>query len=504
MLPTTEAELDEALAALTPEQLEADICKESFFEFFCAFWHTIEAVELKLNWHIRYLCDQLQEVYELWESKRAQPDVLINVPPGTSKSTTVTQLFPAWLWVRKPSIRLISSSFNAALSISHSTKTRLCLKSPKFQQLYPGLIEFQDDQDGKTDYRNTALGQRYSTSTTGGPTGNHADFIIIDDPLNPQKAASEAALLSASDHLKTLATRTTDPERTVKIMVMQRISEKDPAGEWLTSGRPLRHICLPGELTKDKQTGVVGKQVRPTYLKEEYVDGLLDPIRRPRHVLQGLKVALGSYAYAGQVQQMPAPDEGGILKKAWFHTITYPDFLKVPGASAAVWHGDADTAYTDQQKNDPSALLISTYIGQTLYVRFVEEMWLEFPALKKKLPELLATHDAATAQSKLHVEPKASGKSVVQDLKAITQLNVVEAPTPDGDKRSRVNTASAFIESGRVVLIDGSWNEKLINQAAAFPTAAHDDMLDCLTQAIRRYQPVGNKPITTYQSFRPQ
>jgi predicted phage terminase large subunit-like protein len=503
LLPTTEAEFDEALAALTPDQLEADICKESFFEFFCAFWHTIEAVELKLNWHIRYLCDQLQEVYELWAAKRTQPDVLINVPPGTSKSTTVTQLFPAWLWVRQPSIRLISSSFNAALSISHSTKTRLCLKSPKFQRLYPGLVAFQDDQDGKTDYRNTALGQRYSTSTTGGPTGNHADFIIIDDPLNPQKAASEAALLSASDHLKTLATRTTDPERTVKIMVMQRISEKDPAGEWLASGRPLRHICLPGELTKDKQTGVVGKQVRPAYLKEEYVDGLLDPIRRPRHVLQGLKVALGSYAYAGQVQQLPAPDEGGILKKAWFRTITYADFLKLPGAASAIWHGDADTAYTDSQKNDPSALLISTYIGQTLYVSYVDEMWLEMPALKRRLPIDLATHNAATAQSKLYVEPKASGKSVVQELRDITQLNVVEAPTPDGDKRSRVNTASPFIEAGRVVLIDGSWNEKLINQAAAFPTAAHDDMLDCLTQAIRRHTATGGAPITHYQSFRP-
>jgi phage terminase large subunit-like protein len=226
-------------------------------------------------------------------------------------------------------------------------------------------------------------------------------------------------LVAASSHLKTLATRTTDPERTVKIMVMQRIAEKDPAGEWLASGKPLRHICLPGELIKDEQTGIIGKQVRPAYLKEEYIDGLLDPIRRPRPVLRDLKIALGSYAYAGQVQQLPAPDEGGILKKAWFRTISYPDFLKVPGASNAIWHGDADTAYTDQQKNDPSALLVSAYIGQTLYVSFVEEMWLELPGLKKKLPELLATHGATTAQSKLHVEPKASGKSVVQELKVL-------------------------------------------------------------------------------------
>jgi predicted phage terminase large subunit-like protein len=80
---------------------------------------------------------------------------------------------------------------------------------------------------------------------------------------------------------------------------------------------------------------------------------------------------------------------------------------------------------------------------------------------------------------------------------------VVEAPTPDGDKRSRVNTASPFIEAGRVVLIDGSWNEKLINQAAAFPTAAHDDMLDCLTQAIRRHT-TGGTPKTIFQIIQPQ
>jgi predicted phage terminase large subunit-like protein len=272
----------------------------------------------------------------------------------------------------------------------------------------------------------------------------------------------------------------------VKIMVMQRISEKDPAGEWLASGRELRHICLPGELTTDAKTGEVGKQVRPASLKDEYVDGLLDPIRRPRAVLAGLKVALGSYAYAGQVQQLPAPDEGGILKKAWFPTIGWPEFLaKHPEALA--WLFDADTAYTESQKNDPSALMSSVYLGQTLFVRNAQEMWLEMPQLKKALPTQLAQH-GYTHLSKLYVEPKASGKTVVQVLRDETELNIVEAPTPTGSKMERVNAAAPFIEAGRVVLIDGSWNDAFISQCAGFPTAAHDDMLDCLTQAIARAQ----------------
>jgi predicted phage terminase large subunit-like protein len=474
----------------------AETCRRRFYLFFLEMWETIEAVELVPNWHIEYICDQLQEVYETWERGEAQADVLINVPPGSTKSTMVTQLFPAWLWVRKPSLRILSSSFTASLSISHSVKTRLCLNSPKFNRLYPGHLTLQDDQNGKTDYRNTALGQRFSTSTgTGGAMGNHADVIIIDDPLDPQAGAGEAGRLAAESHLKTLTTRKTDKARTVTILVMQRIHEKDPAGLWQGSGKPLRHICLPGELTKDAKTQELGKQVRPAELKARYTDGLLDPRRLNRIALAGLKVSLGSYGYAGQVQQLPSPEEGGILKKAWFKTMTWAQFLEVPGAQHAIWNGDLDTAYTADTKNDPTALLIVCYLGQTLYVRFAGEFWLELPALKRKLVEVLPTLGFGRL-SKLHIEPKAAGLSVAQELRAMSQLNIVLAPAPVADKTARVNTASPFIEALRVVLLVDApgapvgWDDAFISQSAGFPTAAHDDMLDMLTQGIARH----NKP----------
>jgi predicted phage terminase large subunit-like protein len=482
------AELD-LLPEVSDDELLASICEESFFEFFLEFWETIEAVELVPNWHIKYLCDELQDVYNVWARKENQADVLINVPPGTSKSTTVTQLFPAWLWLKNSGIRILSSSHTAPLAISHSVKSRQCLKSPKFQRLWPGLIEFQDDQDGKTDYRNKGLGQRFSTSTgTGGAMGNHADFIIIDDPINPQAGQSEAGRAAAEDHLKTLATRKTDKARTVTILVMQRIHESDPAGIWLKSGKALRHICLPGELPSDPEKARA--MVKPVALIDRYTEGLLDSRRLGRVVLAGLKITLGSYGYAGQVMQIPAPDEGGMLKKAWFHIKTWEEFQQVPGAKHATWHADADTAYTANQQNDPTAVLLSCYLGQTLYVRHVSEHWLELPQLKKKLPEVVAAN-GFTSTSKLHVEPKASGISVMQELRAGTQLNVVAAPTPGADKITRVNTASPFIEAGRVVLVQAPglpWNvEAFISQASTFPNAAHDDMLDCLTQAIDRY-----------------
>src|SRR5690606_3272583 len=170
------------LPNLNPDLALGELCKRSFYRFFLEMWETIETVELVPNWHIKYICDELQDVYETWEAGEAQDDVLINVPPGSSKSTIITQTFPAWLWVRNPSIRVISSSYSGDLATAHAVKTRDMLRSDKFNRLYPNLIEFKHDTDGKTHYKNTKNGERLVTYTVGRVIGMHGDFIISDDP----------------------------------------------------------------------------------------------------------------------------------------------------------------------------------------------------------------------------------------------------------------------------------------------------------------------------------
>lgn len=457
--------------------ISAELCRRSFYEFFLEFWETIEAVELVPNWHIKFLCDRLQQCFETWKRGESQPDLVINVPPGTSKSTSCTQLFPAWLWVVEPSMRIISSSYSGDLSTAHAVKSRDCLKSDKFQQYFPGLIEFKQDSDGKTAYKNTKKGERYTTSTGGAVTGVHGDCIIIDDPINPKKAASDVERTTANKHVnETLSTRKTDKKRTFTILIMQRLHEKDPTGEWLKKkAGKVDHICLPGEESD---------LVKPAHLRAKYYMGLLDANRLDREALDKLRTDLGSYGYAGQISQNPAPDGGGILKRNWFGKITYADFLQKYG-TRPVWQFDADTAYTEDQENDPTGMLASCYIDNTLYIREASQAWLELPELVKALPEFVK-RNGYTPQSKLHIEPKASGKSTSQTLRRTTALNIVEAPAPKDDKVTRVNNAAPFVEAGRAVLIDGSWNEDFLHQCATFPKGEHDDMLDCMVQAIER------------------
>ena len=86
----------------------------------------------------------------------------------------------------------------------------------------------------------------------------------------------------------------------------------------------------------------------------------------------------------------------------------------------------------------------------------------------------------------MYVEPKASGKSIVQTLIRETGLNIREDKPPTKDKVARVQDISATLESGRVSMLKGEWNEEFIDQLTKFPSARHDDMVDCLVMAVNK------------------
>jgi predicted phage terminase large subunit-like protein len=462
------------------EALEAELCRRDFYFFLKSFWDVIIPDEFKENWHIQYLCSELQKVGErVFNREEKEYDLIINVPPGTSKSTIVTIMFPVWCWVRDARLKIISASYSESLSTQHSIKSRDLLKSDKFQRLFPGLIEFKYDSDGKTLYENTKGGSRITTSVGGSVTGLHAHIICLDDLLNPKKAASEVERKNANDWIdNTISTRKVDKKITPTILVMQRLHETDCTGHILAKEGRVKHICLPAELSED---------VQPEDLKEKYVDGLLDPVRLSREILEESKLNLGSLAYAGQFQQRPAPEEGGILKKEHFKVISRDEFLKmVPNP---VFNSYIDPAYTAKKTNDPTALMSACIHNHCLYILDVEEVWKELPDLIKFI-KVFAERNGHNHKSRVYVEPKASGLSVVQSLKE-SELNVIESESPKDDKVTRAHGIAPFIEAGKCHLVGSSettWIKKFLDQCTMFPFAAHDDIVDTLIMAVMNVQ----------------
>ncbi len=463
--------LEELLSSeIDIDALAADVCRGSFYKFLQEFWPEIINEAPIWNWHIKYLCDVIQDVIEriarrepaLWEY------IILNVSPGSSKSTIISVAAPIWAWVVDPSIRSICSSYAGDISIDLADKSRRIFWSDKFKRYFP-KIEIDKENEAKSHFKNLTGGERYATSVGSAITGIHAHLLIVDDPINPTQASSEPARITANKFIdETLSTRKVDKLVTATIIVQQRLHEDDTTGHLLASGRNILHICLPAEESDD---------VKPAELRKYYKNGLFDPIRLNRTAIANLRQQLGSYAASSQLDQRPSPAAGGMLKKEWFEIVD----RHVP--KNAVIKFKIDTAYTKKQLNDPSGLLAYFMEGNVMYIVNAEEQYLEFPELKKYLPNYVTRH-GYSHRSTIKIEPKASGKTVVQELKAETKLNVLEDRVPKDDKVTRANAAAPTCESGRVKLIYGPWNDYFLNQIAAFPNGKHDEVIDNLSSAV--------------------
>jgi len=465
--------------AILALQVVADECRKSLFYFVQTFWDVIIAEKPVYNWHIPYLCDELQKLSVCIINREPKPyDLIINIPPGTTKSTLVSVMWPCWLWINDPSIRIISNSYSGILSNDLASKSKDIINSDKFKTLFPNVV-IRRDMSGKQHYANTANGFRYATSTGATITGFHAHVIINDDPQNPKQAESEPLREQANEHTKTLSSRKVDKANTPVVTIMQRLHDEDVTGFLLKrKADNIKHICLPAELSDF---------VSPSELAARYVDGLLDPLRLGRHTLQEAKIDLGSRGYAGQYEQRPTVAGGNIIKEGWFQHVSKVDFGIMRNREPI--HFFLDTAYDKKNKSDnnPTGIIGACRIRNNIYITCAAKLYKEFPDLIRFLPDYMAAHDFDKTRSTLRIEPKANGKSVSQQLKEVTDLNVAYTPSPSDDKATRLHAVSPKVECGRVYLVDGDWNEEFVDEVCGFPNKPHDEYVDLLGYAINYF-----------------
>ena len=457
--------------------LEKKLSEMSFYEFFKAAWHIVEpAVPLSTNWHHKYICDTLQEECErIIAQKPKTKDIIINVPFRSTKSLIVTVMFPVWAWIKSPKLRFITSSYSAALSIELATKSRDIIFSDWFKRRWGDVFHIKKDQNLKERYENNHVGMRRATSVGGTVTGQGGDFLIVDDPLSPQMANSATERENANEWYRTtFYSRLNQADIGVRIIIMQRVHEEDLSGFLLDKETRFnyKHICIPAT---NEDGNIKPKELEKFYDKES---GLFWTDRFSKEVLNDYKSALGTYGYAGQLQQTPTPLDSGMIHKDWFKIDRY-------SKDDATVNFVIDPAYTANQKNDPSALLAYTYKENKWQIVDCINVHKEFPELVKFIPQWVKKN-GYTTKSRIYVEPKASGKSIVQTLIRETGLNVKEDKPPTKDKVARVSDISASLESGRVSLLNGDWNREFLDQLTRFPAAKHDDMVDCLVMAVNK------------------
>jgi predicted phage terminase large subunit-like protein len=460
------------------KQLQKEIFENSYHEFFKWCFKILFPNEVYSdNFHIEYLCGILQEEVErIIRKEEKGEDIIINIPPRTSKSLIASVCLNAWAWILDPTIPFICVSFDEDLSYKNSQQSKDIIKSPEYQSLFGDKFKIRSDEDSKGHWMNDKGGFRLSKTTGGNVTGHKGCIIIVDDPQNP--LTSDSLVLRQkviAYYTQSLYNRLTPANLGIRLIIMQRLHEEDLTG-YLLKKNPdkYRHICLPAKLSE---------LVSPSNLKSFYKDSLLDPLRLPPKVLSSFLETLGSGSYAGQYEQSPKPKEGNILKEKWFEIVEPKSLLR--DAKLSPIHFYVDPAYTSKQENDPTGILACYFQDGFHYTLDAKEVWLEFPELIKFLgKDGYVGRFEYCSQSKIKIEPKASGLSVIQQLRKITNLNVIEGVSPKDDKITRANSISPTVEGGRCKLVKGDYIEGFLSQLTTFPNSTHDDLVDVFVASV--------------------
>lgn len=456
-------------------ELEAEALAEDLGGFIEQAWPLVEpATPFISNWHIRAIAEHLEAV-----SRGEIRRLIINIPPRHMKSLAVSVFWPTWLWTTRPEIRWLFASYAQKLSIRDSLKCRRLIDSRWYQDRWSDVFQLTGDQNEKTRFENDRTGYRIATSVGGTATGEGGDIIVIDDPHKADEAESDVMREAVLDwHDGTMSTRLNDPRVGAEVIIMQRVHEADLAGHLLARGG-WEHLCLPAEY--EPTHPFVWPDDPRTHPGE-----LLWPDRVGQPELDELKETLGSYRAAGQLQQRPAPLEGGILKRSWWQYYGAVDDLRLDGVMQS-W----DTAWKDKQTSDYTVGQVWGWKGANRYLLAQVRERMDEPTVKREIRSLSAWVAETFQGFDIHpvvVESANVGPDIVADLRR--SLPGIQARQVRGDKTQRAHAVAPQLEAGQVFLPGydehsaPAFAQDLVTECASFPNAAYDDQVDAMTQAL--------------------
>lgn len=442
-----------------------------FHGFLREAWPYIDPAEFVDNWHIGAVAEHLEDV-AFGRTRR----LIVNEPPRHMKSIEVSVAWPAWIWslistsaLTGPGVAFLAMSYAHSLSVRDNVKCRRLIESPWYQALWGDRFQLTSDQNTKIRYDNDRGGYRIASSIDGMGTGEGGNIITVDDPLSAKDANSDAARKAVNDWWDgTMSTRLNDPKTGAFVIVMQRLHEDDLVGHILANDTGWTQLCLPARYEPEHPHAWARD---PRKERGE----LLWPDRVGEPELAALERSLGSYGTAGQLQQRPSPAGGGIFRTIWWRYFNSAALPK-PTRIIQSW----DTAFKAKSTNDYSVCTTWAECADGYYLIDLWKDRVEFPDLKRMVVALAAKHNP----NGILVEDKASGQSLVQELRRDTRLPIIPVPV-DIDKIARAYAITPLIESGRVFLPEGAaWLSDYIGSLGSFPAGAHDDDVDSTTQAL--------------------
>lgn len=401
-------------------ELDQEIARRSLSEFCKMAWHVLEPAT-PIKWG--WALDAMCEHLEAVHNGQIKR-LLMNVPPGMMKSLLTGVFFPAWEWGAggNPSLRYLTTAHKEDLAIRDNLKCRRLISSDWYQERWS--VELCGDQNAKKKFENTATGFRESMAFRS-LTGSRGDRIIIDDPLSVDDAFSEAALSAAEQtFLEAVPSRVNNQDSAI-IVIMQRLHERDTAGIILSRQLGYEHLMLPMRFEPERRCATC--------------IGFTDPRTEDGELL------------------FPERFDAAVI--SW--DMTFKESATSDFVVGQVW-GRKDGAF----------YLVDQFRGRWDFVKSLEQ----FVAAARKYPRI----------TRKLIEDKANGPAIISALKR--KVTGIIPITPKESKEARANAVTTLWEARNVYLPPPDrypWvAQDFIPELLAFPSGAHDDTIDAMSQAL--------------------
>lgn len=416
--------------------------------------------------------------------------LMVFMPPGSAKSTYGSVTFPTWYMGKNPGKNIITTSYATGLAKKFGRKCRTIVNSPQYDELFKSQL--LADNRAVDDWAMTNGATFMCGGILSGITGNRADGLVIDDPVKGREDADSPTIRDKTWEAYRNDLRTRLKPNGWIVIIQTRWHEDDLSGRILPDnwngesgtitakdGEDWEVLCLQAQCETDSDP--LGRK-RGDYLWTEWFP--------PEHWEREKRVQ-GSRNWASLYQQLPRPNEGSLIKRAWPQRYNAPpsDFLRVTIS--------LDTAYKAQEHNDPS---VATIWGETETAHYLLDVWrdrVEYPALKRILANLYLQWRADAVL----IEDKASGQSLIQEARdgiglpghgKKIRIPVVPIDPQGVDKLNRLIAVSPVFESGMVYLPEvAPWLIDFEAELFGFPLAANDDQVDSVSQYLKWAQRAG-------------
>ena len=432
--------------------------------------------EYKAFEHHKYVCNVIQEAIDdrernIKEQNQKRIFIMLNMPPRHGKSMTVSETLPSYFIGKYPNSRSLLISYNDDLATRFGKKNR-----EKIVRYGKEIFNVEIDPSTRSavewglDGLNSGL--VYSRGVGSGITGLGCDLNIIDDPIKNRTEANSITERNKiwNEWIDSISTRS--QPYSITIIIMTRWHEDDLSGrllsteygkvlDWKIVNLPLEcdeyHIEVEGNPLNRK----LCEPLWPEMYGKEFVE-----MRK-------------SYpeSYNALFQGRPSSQEGNLLKREWWGYYDKNDLPKKVYKIITV-----DAAFKDTSKSDFVVIQCWGKYAENYYLIDQIRGRQDFVKTIESIREMNNRHKDTIG---IYIEEKANGAAIIRVLRS--EIGGIIPVIPKESKEARVHAVSHLIEGGYVYLPkEEPFSNDFVEECAAFPKGANDDMVDCMSMGLNR------------------